>query len=80
MDFWTVAREYGLPAAMLMFGVIALYTDMVVSGRRYRATVRQRDELFRLVLSSQRKAWRTSDLVKAIVEPSGDESEGEPRA
>lgn len=78
-DFWAVARDFGLPIAMLMAGVVALYYDWVVSGRRYRAVVKQRDDLFKLVLSGQKKAWRTTELVKAVVEPAGGEGEGEPR-
>jgi hypothetical protein len=74
VDFWAVAEKYGLPIAMLMFGVVALYCDWVVSGRRYREVCSQRDRLLRLALSGQRKAWQATDLAATLV-PNASESE-----
>lgn len=74
MDFWAVAEQYGLPIAMLMFGIVALYYDWIVSGRRYREVCSQRDRLLRLALSGQRKAWQATDLASALVQ-STEESE-----
>ena len=77
MDFWTVAEKYGLPAAMLLYAISALYWDWVVSGRRYREVVAQRDRLLRLALSSQRKAHQAVDIVGALVAPREGESDDE---
>jgi hypothetical protein len=77
VDFWAVAEKYGLPIAMLMFGVIALYYDWVVSGRRYREVCGQRDRLLRLALSGQRKAWQATDLAAALVQGAGEGEAGD---
>jgi hypothetical protein len=74
VDFWTVAEKYGLPAAMMLYAITALYIDWVVSGRRYRLVVTQRDRLLKLALSGQRKANTAVDIAGALVGP----SEGEP--
>jgi hypothetical protein len=75
LDFWAVAKEYGLPIAMLLYGVMALYFEWVVPGKRYREVCRQRDRLLKLALGGQRKAWRTADLVEAVVPPAGSEDD-----
>lgn len=77
MDFWAVAEKYGLPIAMLMFGVVSLYCDWVVSGRRYREVCNQRDRLLRLALSGQRKAWQATDLAAALVQGSDEGEAGD---
>jgi hypothetical protein len=76
MDFWAVAERYGLPIAMLMFGVLALYYDWVVSGKRYRDVCGQRDRLLRLALSGQRKAWQATDLAAVVVQDAGESEAG----
>lgn len=48
-DFWVVVDKIGLPLALLLFGVMALYFDVVVSGTRYRQMRRERDRLFNLL-------------------------------
>jgi hypothetical protein len=73
VDFWNVAKEYGLPIAFLWFGVMALYFDWVVSGKRYREAVRQRDRLLKLALGGQRKAWQATELAEAVVPTVGGE-------
>lgn len=70
-DFWTVADKFGLPIAMMMLAVVALYFDMVVSGKRYRKVEGQRDRLLKLALGGQRKAWQAADLADALVDPKG---------
>ncbi len=77
MDFWTVAERYGLPVAMLVFAVVMLYTDRVVSGKRYRDVVGQRDRLLKLALSGQRKAWQATDLAAAVVEGAHESEAGD---
>jgi hypothetical protein len=72
VDFWTVAERYGLPFAMLLFAVVMLYTDRVVSGKRYREVCDQRDRLLKLALSGQRKAWQAADLGAALVHDRGE--------
>lgn len=64
MDIWEIADRYGLPIAMLMFGIVALYFDMVVSGRRYREMRRQRDQLLRLALSGTRVGERGASVAE----------------
>ena len=76
MDFWAVAERYGLPVAMLIFALIMLYTDRVVSGKRYREVCGQRDRLLRLALSGQRKAWQATELVTAVVQDAGESETG----
>ena len=66
MDFWAFAEQFGLPVAMLLYAVWALYTDRVVSGTRYRDVVGQRDRLLKLALSGQKKAWVATDLGEAL--------------
>ncbi len=61
-----LAQQFGLPVAMMMFATWLLYTDRVVSGRRYREVCGQRDRLLRLALSGQRKAWQAADLGEAL--------------
>jgi hypothetical protein len=48
-DFWVVVDKIGLPLALLLFGLLALYFDVVVSGMRYRQMRRERDRLFNLL-------------------------------
>lgn len=67
MDFWALAERFGLPVAMLMLAVWALYTDRIVAGARYREVCAQRDRLLKLALSGQRKAWQAADLGEALV-------------
>ena len=67
MDFWALVERFGLPVAMLMMAVWLLYTDRIVSGRRYREVCSQRDRLLKLALSGQRKAWLAADLGEALV-------------
>lgn len=74
MDLWALAERFGLPVAMLMFAVWLLYTDRVVSGRRYREACAQRDRLLKLALSSQRKAWQLADVGDALVSATSEES------
>ena len=77
-DFWTVAERYGLPFAMLLTATVLLYTDKIVSGKRYRDVVGQRDRLLKLALGGQRKAWQATDLADALVQPkdgAADESD-----
>lgn len=52
---------------------MALYFDWVVSGKRYRAVVRQRDELFRLVLRGQGRERKAADLVEAAINTVGSD-------
>ena len=81
MDFWNVAERYGLPFAMLLTATLLLYTDRVVSGRRYRDVCGQRDRLLRLALVGQRKAWLAADLADALVQPrEGGSNEPDPDA
>jgi hypothetical protein len=77
VDFWTVAEKYGLPIAMLIFGIWSLYFDWVVSGNRYREVCGQRDRLLRLALSGQRKAWQATDLAAALVPGAGESEAGD---
>jgi hypothetical protein len=48
-DFWVVVDKIGFPLALLLFGLLALYFDVVVSGARYRQMRRERDRLFNLL-------------------------------
>ena len=76
MDFGQLMQIFGLPGAMLALALLLMYTDKIVSGSRYRAVVRQRDRLFALVISAQRKAITTANLVEAMTEPkTADESD-----
>lgn len=52
---------------------MALYFDWVVSGKRYRAVVRQRDELFKLVLRGQGRERKATDLVEAAIATVGSD-------
>jgi hypothetical protein len=72
VDLWALAERFGMPMAMLFFGIYALYTDRVVSGRRYREVCRQRDNLLKLALGGQRKAWQATDLAEAVVLGQGE--------
>jgi hypothetical protein len=67
LDAWTLIQTFGWPIGTLMFTVIMLYTDQVVSGYRYREVCRQRDKLLRLALGGQSKAWRATELASALV-------------
>lgn len=62
-DFWGIAKEYGLTIAMLILAVVALYTDLVVSGARYRRIERERDALLRILVGQARNSARTADAV-----------------
>lgn len=78
MDFGQLIQIFGLPGAMLAAALILMYTDKIVTGRRYRKVVRQRDKLFQLVLSAQNKAITTANLVEAMTLPeSKSESDGD---
>lgn len=77
MDFWDVADKYGLPIALLLFGVLALYFDVVVSGARYRKVTRERDQLLRLCLGISRSSDRTAVVAKRAIDLVAGRTEGE---
>lgn len=80
MNFWEIADKYGLEIAMLVFGVLALYFDIVVSGRRYRAIRRQRDQLLRLALSGTRASERSARVAERAIDalaPRHDDEAGD---
>jgi hypothetical protein len=80
MDGIALAERFGLPVAGLLMAVWLLYTDRVVSGRRYREVCNQRDRLLQLALGGQKKAWQAADLAGALVHPreaGGHEPDGE---
>lgn len=83
MDIWEIADKYGLPIAMLVFAVTALYFDLVVSGRRYREVRRERDQLLRLALSGLRAGERNANVaeralgVADAIARRGEDSDGD---
>lgn len=74
MDFWAVAEKYGLPIAMLMYGILALYFEWVVSGKRYREVCRQRDKLLVMVMKGQQKTRKAVNVAEALM-PQGNKSD-----
>lgn len=75
VDFWTLVDKFGITITLLVYGILALYFDWVVSGKRYREIVRQRDRLLGLALQGQRKAGQTLDLAEALIPRKEDESD-----
>lgn len=69
MDWLSLAQTFGLPVTGLLMAVWMLYTDRLVSGRRYREVCGQRDRLLKLALGGQRKAWQAADLADALAQP-----------
>lgn len=67
MNYLDVLQAFGWPIGSLLIVVMMLYTDKIVSGRRYRDMQRQRDRLLKLALGGQRKAWQAADLADALV-------------
>lgn len=67
-DFWSIADKYGLPIAMLIFAVLSLYFDLVVSGRRYRQVLRERDQLFRLAVGTTRVGERSASVASRALD------------
>jgi len=78
LDYLAFIQTFGWPIGTLLIAVVMLYTDMVVSGKRYRDACAQRDRLLKLALGGQRKAWQAADLADALVQPrEGDPHEGD---
>lgn len=69
MDYLKFIETFGWPIGTLLIAVVMLYTDLIVSGRRYRSVERQRDRLLRLALSGQGKALQAAGIAEALVQP-----------
>lgn len=77
MDFYTLITNFGWPIGSLIFALLLLYFDKIVSGSRYREVCRQRDKLLVLALRGQSKAWEAVDVAKALTDPKKSESDEE---
>jgi hypothetical protein len=81
VSFYELVQTFGWPIGTLLFAVICQHFDVVVSGARYRKVVRERDQLFRLALSTTRGAQRNANVAEralAIVdhrEPEADDDD-----
>lgn len=64
MGFLELVQTFGLPVGGLIFAVMAFYFDWVVSGKRYREVVRQRDQLLRVALGSTRAGERNANVAE----------------
>lgn len=49
---------------MLGFGMLALYRDWIVSGKRYREVRRERDRLFQALLGVTQTGERVSNVAQ----------------
>lgn len=70
------AERFGVPVTLLLFGIVALYLDWVVSGKRHRECCRQRDRLLSLALSGQRHTGTAISVAEALLPPVEGDSGG----
>lgn len=76
-DFWALADKIGFTAAGLVLAVVMLYSDLLVSGKRYREVVRQRDALLRVALSGTRVGERSATVATRALDILAQHSEGQ---